>query len=77
MALFLTILSPQVRQLIYVECLVVGKVFPYTFSKAIATRRFDGSDSEDEDALDTTLNVSGSLPPGLGLLRCDSTKATE
>lgn len=68
MALFLTILPLEVRQMVYAECFVVGKVFPYTVSETIIEHDFDDGDSDDEDTVDTMLECSGCAAPDLAIL---------
>lgn len=56
-------LPPEVRQLVYAECLVVGKAFPYTVSE-----RYHEYDNDDDDE-DTSLELSGCEVPSVALLR--------
>ena len=56
-------LPPEVRRLVYAECLVVGKVFPYTVSE----RYHDYDELDDEE--DTGLESSGCEVPYVALLQ--------
>ncbi|KAK0507862.1 hypothetical protein JMJ35_009751 [Cladonia borealis] len=56
-------LPPEVRRLVYVECLVVGKVFPYTVSE----RCHEYDNLEDDE--DTELELSGCKVPNVALLQ--------
>ena len=56
-------LPPEVRRLVYVECLVVGKVFPYTVSE----RCHEYDNLEDDE--DTGLELSGCQVPYVALLQ--------
>ena len=56
-------LPPEVRRLVYAECLVVGKIFPYTVSE----RYHDYDDLDDEE--ETSLELSGCEVPYVALLQ--------
>ena len=56
-------LPSEVRRLVYAECLVVGKVFPYTVSE----RYHDYDDLDDEE--DTDLELSGCEVPCVALFQ--------
>ena len=56
-------LPPEVRRLVYAECLVVGKVFPYTVSE----RYHDYDGLEDDE--DTGLELYGCEVPYVALLQ--------
>ena len=56
-------LPPEIRQLVYAECLVVGKVFPYTVSE-----RYHEYDNDDDDE-DTGLELSDCEVPSVALLQ--------
>ena len=56
-------LPSEVRQMVYAECLVVGKVFPYTVSE-----RYHEYDN-DEDDKHTGLELSGCEVPSVALLQ--------
>ena len=58
-----TSLPPEVRQLVYAECLVVGKVFPYTVSE-----RYHEYDNDDDEQ-DTGLELSDCEVPSVALLQ--------
>lgn len=56
-------LPPEVRQLVYAECLVVGKVFPYTVSERI--HEYDNLEDDEE----TGLELSDCEVPSVALLQ--------
>ncbi|KAL2037454.1 hypothetical protein N7G274_009734 [Stereocaulon virgatum] len=53
----------EVRQMIYARCLVVGKVFPYTYAERYDEYEYDYDDEE------TGLELSGCEEPWVPLLR--------
>lgn len=53
--------------MIYAELLIVGKVFPYTFSETIS--EYDlGVESDDDETIETMMDCSGCAAPFVDLL---------